>query len=199
MRPQTLPNVFQSMRFSPFVLFSFLIALASLVNAAPGPSRTPNGGSAKPGMITRQQAPSVGSSPVQSFGEWKEQKIHAVQLEVEALQARIEANKADASSTKGGEKVKSTTAPDPSLMQLKNQLINKTYSLEMAKELTVADYFAAYLTKLDNKKESFKEIAAKMTAEEVADLMSAYANAMFSGQGSSAAPQGLNAPFDRVK
>lgn len=199
MRPRTLPKIFQSMRFSPFVILSFLIALTSLTEAAPGPSRAPNGGSAKAGTFARQQTQSVSALPVQSFGEWKEQKIHEVQLEVEALQAKVEANKVDTLSTKGGEKVKSTSALDLNLVQLKNQLINKTYSLEMAKELTVADYFAAYLTKLDNKKESFKEIAAKMTAEEVADLMSAYANAMFSSQGSSAAPQGLNAPFDRVK
>ncbi|HEY1079089.1 MAG TPA: hypothetical protein VGE46_03295, partial [Bdellovibrio sp.] len=56
------------------------------------------------------------------------------------------------------------------------------YALELAKDLSVTDYFVGYLTKIQDKKSAFNEVAGKLSAEEVAELMTAYANSVFGAQ-----------------
>ncbi|MBL7669116.1 MAG: hypothetical protein JNM39_01405 [Bdellovibrionaceae bacterium] len=130
----------------------------------------------------RSGAPS--NPTAKSFKEWKDQKIQEIQTRIDLLQARID----------------SQLPTDTNLGQLKTQLKNDSYSLEMAKELTVSDYFVAYLAKLENRRETYKEIAARMSADEIADLMSAYVNSIFSAQTlSTPAPQGYNLSSDNIK
>ncbi|HRO67704.1 MAG TPA: hypothetical protein PL182_09085, partial [Pseudobdellovibrionaceae bacterium] len=62
--------------------------------------------------------------------------------------------------------------------RLLTQIRNDEMELEMALELTVSDYFAGYLTKLSNKN-VYKEVAGRLTPDEVAELMAAYANSVF--------------------
>ncbi len=50
---------------------------------------------------------------------------------------------------------------------------------EMAKDLTVADYFAGYLTKQKNQVQAIKEVSGRLSADEVAELMTIYANSVF--------------------
>jgi hypothetical protein len=70
----------------------------------------------------RSGAPS--NPTTKSFKEWKDQKIQEIQTRIDLLQARID----------------SQLPTDTNLGQLKTQLKNDSYSLEMAKELTVSDY-----------------------------------------------------------
>ncbi len=49
----------------------------------------------------------------------------------------------------------------------------------MAKDLTVADYFAGYLTKQKNQAQAIKEVSGRLSADEVAELMTIYANSVF--------------------
>lgn len=58
----------------------------------------------------------------------------------------------------------------------------------MADELTVADYFAGYLTKQRNQAQAIKEVSGRLSPDEVAELMTIYANSVF-GSHSSAAPK----------
>ena len=62
---------------------------------------------------------------------------------------------------------------------LENQLQQDQSILEMAKDLSVTDYFVGYLTKIQDKKAAFNEVAGKLTSDEVAELMTAYANSVF--------------------
>lgn len=155
--------------------------------AASGKTSTAHLASLPSNSPTVQNNSSVApSSATKSFKEWRDQKIHEIQTRVDLVQARID----------------SQLPTDTNLGQLQTQLKNDTYSLEMAKELTVSDYFVAYLTKVENKRETYKEIAAKMSHDEVADLMSAYINSIFSAQSpssSTSSPQGHNLSVDNIK
>ena len=58
---------------------------------------------------------------------------------------------------------------------------------DMAKDLTVADYFAGYLTKQRDQSLAIKEVSGRLSPDEVAELMTIYANSVF-GSHSSAVP-----------
>jgi hypothetical protein len=53
---------------------------------------------------------------------------------------------------------------------------------EMAKDLTMADYFAGYITKQDDQTEAIKQVSSRLSAAEVAELMTIYANSVFGTQ-----------------
>lgn len=53
---------------------------------------------------------------------------------------------------------------------------------EMANDLTVADYFAGYITKQKDRSQAIKDVAPRLNADEVADLMTIYANSVFGTQ-----------------
>lgn len=62
------------------------------------------------------------------------------------------------------------------LLSIESQLKNEQMNYEMAKDLTVTDYFAGYLSKLSYSKEALKSAAQKLSPEEVAEIMSAFAS-----------------------
>lgn len=159
-------------------LYGLVLVISLVGKAAAGGGR---GAVGKPPPVAH---PIPSNPTTKSFKEWKDQKIHEIQTRIDLVQARID----------------SQLPTDTNLGQLQTQLKNDIYSLEMARELTVSDYFVAYLAKLENKRETYKEIAAKMSPDEVADLMSAYVNSIFSAQGpSTSPPQGHNLSFDNIK
>lgn len=51
--------------------------------------------------------------------------------------------------------------------------------VEMAQDLTVADYFAGYLMKQKDQAQAIKEVSRRMSADEVAELMTIYAHSVF--------------------
>jgi hypothetical protein len=68
---------------------------------------------------------------------------------------------------------------------------------EMAKELTVADYFAGYLTKQRDQAQAIKDVSARLSADEVAELMTIYANSVF-GSHSPQVPYQANLPIREI-
>lgn len=80
-------------------------------------------------------------------------------------------------------KTEATSGIDTSLNKLEAQLRLDLMSLELAKDLTVTDYFVGYVSKIKDKKNHMSEIAAKMSTDEVAELMNAYAQSVFGSTG----------------
>jgi hypothetical protein len=112
---------------------------------------------------------------VKSFREWKSLRISEVEGRVQSIKGKLAHYKNDPNLLK----IQKIEANEPETIKMQLQLKRELVAVELAKDLTVSDYFAGYLTKLDNKNETFKEIAGRMTPEEVADLMAAYANSVF--------------------
>lgn len=50
---------------------------------------------------------------------------------------------------------------------------------DMGDDLTVADYFAGYLTKQKDQASAIREVSGRLSPDEVAELMMIYANSVF--------------------
>lgn len=132
------------------------------------------------------------SAGVKSYKEWKSERIQVAQVRVTSIKNQIENRKAVRVAIAQGadpnlQKIRGTEAAssaDFMVERLERQLKMEQFNLELAQDLSVTDYFAGYLTKVQNKKSAFQEVAGKLSAEEVAELMNAYANSVFGSQGS---------------
>lgn len=113
---------------------------------------------------------------LRSYREWKTDKIQEAILKVATTKTQIEVRRLSQSIHS---KTEAVATADMSTTQMENQLKADLTALEVAKDLTVTDYFVGYMSKIPDKVESIKEIAAKMKSDEVAELMLAYASSIF--------------------
>lgn len=143
---------------------------------------------------------------VKSYREWKMERVQAVQGKITSLKTQIEFKKNPRQIATGVDpnlannlKLEAGTSPDISVEKLERQLRMEQYDLEVAKDLSVTDYFVGYLTKVQDKKSAFNEVAGKLTPDEVAELMAAYANSVFGAQASDLPTSATNISKDPIK
>ena len=133
-----------------------------------------------------------------SFREWKSEKVHEALTRVTVSKTKIQLAKYKdpnlARRNSGLEAISGVNTAN-----LENQLQQDQSILEMAKDLSVTDYFVGYLTKIQDKKAAFNEVAGKLTSDEVAELMTAYANSVFGTHTSELAPSANDLSSDRVR
>ena len=157
------------------------------------------GASAQEAIKAPNTAVSLGESGrAKSFREWKSEKVQDALGKVTITKTKIQLAKTrdpNLHRRRAGLEAISGIQLEP----LEAQLERDQATLEMAKDLSVTDYFAGYLTKLQDKKTAFNEVAGKLTAEEVAELMAAYANSVFGTYSSDLAPSASILSSDRVK
>jgi hypothetical protein len=117
-------------------------------------------------------------SAVLSFKEWKGQKIQLAQIEYKSLEESYLDKKKE-------------TPQDPKLKSLYSELRSAKESLGELGELTVTDYFIAYLSQFKDKKAVFQTALSKLASDEISELMTAYANSLLrtSGEGIPAAAE----------
>jgi hypothetical protein len=142
--------------------------------------------------------PVVEVPKVKSYREWKSEKVQEAIGRVIVTKTQIQVAKSKDPNLvrrKGGTESKSGI----DMGGLEEQLQEDQSSLDMAKDLSVTDYFVGYLTKVQDKKAAFNEVAGKLTADEVAELMSAYANSVFGSHTPEIPPSATNLSSDRVR
>jgi len=142
--------------------------------------------------------PVIDAAKIKSYREWKSEKVQEALGRVTVTKTQIQVAKSkdpNLARRKGGLEAKFAVEITP----LEDQLKEDQSTLEMAKDLSVTDYFVGYLTKMQNKKAAFNEVAGKLTAEEVAELMSAYANSVFGSHNPEIPPSAANLSADRVR
>lgn len=100
---------------------------------------------------------------VKGFQEWKTEKIQAVILQ--ANNVRMQINKAHLD---GNYKLKES---------LERQLQQLKWNSEVARDLTVTDYFSLYLSQ-QPQTDRFQQAATKLSVQEVAELMEAYSGVL---------------------
>lgn len=123
---------------------------------------------------------------IKSYREWKSEKVQEALTRVISTKTQLQIAKnkdPNLAHRKGTEAVSGTA-----LEKLEEQLADEQNSLEIARDLSVSDYFAGYLNRVPNKKAAFTEVALKLTPEEVAELMAAYANSVFGARTSELPP-----------
>lgn len=104
---------------------------------------------------------------IESYQDWKNARIEEAQSQLERLQGKQEkgiSGKREARAASGANA--NSSKLDPKIRQAQE-------NLDLARELTVNDYFLLYLRQF-REREAFIEAAKKMTPEEVADLLMAY-------------------------
>lgn len=148
----------------------------------------------------------AGGAQVKSYREWKTEKVQMAQSKVTTLKTQVEARKSQRTTAAGVDpnlaKKSSTEAALPqniSTEKLEKQLRMEQYALEVAQDLSVTDYFVGYITKIKDKKAAFNEVAGKLTPEEVAELMTAYANSVFGTQASDLPVSATNVGKEAIK
>lgn len=117
-------------------------------------------------------------SAILSFKEWKAQKIQLAQTEYKSLEDQYLSTKKDAPQ-------------DPKLKDLYNDLRHAKDAFGELGDLTVTDYFIAYLSQYKSKKGVFQAALGKLAPDEISELMTAYANSLLktSGEGIPAAAE----------
>lgn len=138
------------------------------------------------------------SAKTKSFREWKSEKVQDALSRVTSTRTKIQIAKCkdpNMARRKAGLEASSGTDNE----NLETQLQQDQSILEMAKDLSVTDYFVGYLTKVQDKKAAFNEVAGKLTAGEVAELMAAYANSVFGTHTSEMAPSAQDLTSDRIR
>jgi hypothetical protein len=108
---------------------------------------------------------------VQSFREWKSTKITEAENKIKIIRDKI--------STGDPNMVFSPVKQDKveaglhaSLLQ---QLEKEELNLSNLKDLGISDYYVGYLLKQGSLEEAINSVSGKLTAEDVAELMRAYA------------------------
>ncbi|WII73892.1 hypothetical protein QJS83_08390 [Bdellovibrio sp. 22V] len=143
---------------------------------------------------------------VKSYREWKGEKVTFSQVRINSLKAQIDSKKQVRQMAQGMDPnlahkshLEAVASQDISVEKLERELREELYDLEVAKDLSVTDYFVGYLTKVQDKKSAFNEVAGKLTPEEVAELMTAYANSVFGAQTSDLPASAANVGKDPLK
>lgn len=103
------------------------------------------------------------SSGVLSYREWKNSKISDAQMKIKTIKDKLGTDpniQIKNSSTEAG---------------LSKELEREILILSLTEDLTISDYFVGYLTRQNSMEAAIKDVAVKLTADEVAELMAAYA------------------------
>ncbi|MEQ1723418.1 MAG: hypothetical protein ABL930_09600 [Pseudobdellovibrio sp.] len=155
--------------FSHRTLILFILALALL--AAPIDAYSDTSASAPQQHV---------KSGVQSFREWKSSKVQDAELKVKFLKQKIKPVTAAGQSTLDPNLAIKSGSPEAGLNQeLHAQLEREILNLSLTYDLTMTDYFVGYLTKQNSIDVAIRDISGRLSAEEVAELMSAYAQNFF--------------------
>ncbi|WP_413559297.1 hypothetical protein [Bdellovibrio sp. HCB209] len=180
--------------FKHLPLVAVLVVSASAVSvqaAAPSAVRI-QAHSLRPVQTTLVQLQQPPTPKIKSYREWKFEMVSTAQVKVTTLKTQIDTKKVNRRAASGTDPnlaraknvVEAVASQDISIDKMEKQLREEQYELDVAKDLSVTDYFAGYLTKVPDKKAAFKEVAGKLSPEEVAELMNAYANSVFGAHAS---------------
>ncbi len=126
---------------------------------------------AAPSAPASATAPTV-TAPIKSYREWKQTMISDAGSRVKSLKENLWKSRTSASST-----TEAALAPG-----LQNMIDKEELQFSLAQDLTISDYFVGYLTKQKSLSTAIKEISGRLSAEEVAELMTAYADNFFSSK-----------------
>lgn len=112
---------------------------------------------------------------IKSYREWKSSMISEAEARVKTLKENVNKSRVSASQpTEAG--------LNQNLQSMQNMLDKEQLQYSLAQDLTIADYFVGYLTKQKSVSLAIKEVSGRLSAEEVAELMTAYADNFFTSK-----------------
>lgn len=135
-------------------------------------------------------ASSTKNHQYKSFHEWKTGMISSADSRTKQAQEAINQKQRTSASADPNAALKSGSSEagiSTQLQVMQSQLEKEQYQLSIAKDLTISDYFVGYLTKQKDMPAAISEVSGRLTPEEVAELMSAYATNFFTSTRSTSA------------
>jgi hypothetical protein len=117
------------------------------------------------------------SLETKSYREWKMMRIQESESRVKILKDNFLKTKTAASAQTSTE-----AGLNSDLRQMAVMLDKEELQLSLTKDLTISDYFVGYLTKQKSLPMAIKEVSGRLSSDEVAELMTAYANNFFSSR-----------------
>ncbi|MNJ93535.1 hypothetical protein D3C87_112170 [compost metagenome] len=183
----------------PLIAFSLMTALSFEASAAMKP--------AMPSTVRTHMAVPAAAAQFKSYREWKHEQVQDAQVKVIQLKNQLDQRKQARHVAQGTDpnmgmhkgSLEAHAGSDAGIERIERQLRQEQYDLEIAKDLSVTDYFVGYLTKVQDKKSAINEVAGKLSPEEVAELMTAYANSVFGSHTADLPVSASNVPKDQVK
>lgn len=130
--------------------------------------------------------PSLSPAGVKSYREWKLSQIHQVEHKIQKLKEKMALERGLGDPNLQMQKDQSVEGQLSA--DLNKQIKHETQNLELAEDLSISDYFAGYLTKQTFLESAIRDVSGKLSAEEVAELMSTYAQHFFQTRPSSMKP-----------
>lgn len=155
---------------------------------------------ASPDVLRSSASLGVSDTKVKSYREWKSEKVQDALQRVTVTKTQLQITKSkDPNLAQNRGSIEAGTSL--ALERLEAQLQADQNFLETVKNFGVPDYLAGYVLKLkmQNKKEALNEVAGKLTAEEIAELMSAYATSAFGSPASDLGPSANSTLEDKVR
>lgn len=114
----------------------------------------------------------VNPPPVKSYREWKQSMVSDAEGRVKSLkETLLKSRGLTLSATEAGLSG-----------SLQKMLDKEELQLSLTQDLSISDYFVGYLTKQKSVNQAIKEVSVRLSAEEVAELMTAYADNFFSSK-----------------
>lgn len=110
-----------------------------------------------------------GGREIQSFREWKTSKITEAEVKIKIIKEKIGAD--DPNYNWNPTDKMEAGIHTSLLVQLEKEELN----LSNLKDLGISDYYVGYLLKQSSLDEAIHSVSGKLTAEDIADLMRAYA------------------------
>ena len=121
-----------------------------------------------------------------SFREWKMGMVYTAEMQSKrstgaiASKQRLSASADPNLAAKNG----AESGLNLQLAELQKQAEKDKYQLAITQDLTISDYFVGYLTKQKDMSAAISEVSGRLSPEEIAELMAAYANNFFSSKSS---------------
>lgn len=125
---------------------------------------------------------------VKSYLEWKNSKVHAVEVKIKSIKEKLTSTGNDP-NLKLVQKQNSITVESGLSVELQSQLDEELLNLANTQDLTMSDYFVGYVTKHSSTDKAIEEIATRLSPEEVAQIMRAYAEQIIEKPSSSVKSQ----------
>ena len=110
-----------------------------------------------------------------SYREWKNSKITEIESRVKTLRERLVNNSANRYPSKDSTVSAKSNTEAGLNAELEDQLDQELLNLSVSRDLSISDYFVGYLIKQPSLERAIDEVSARLTAEEVAELMDAFA------------------------
>lgn len=125
-------------------------------------------------------------SGLKRFNDWKADKIQALETKARLLSEQQKKlsiyntnNTKDPNNHLENSNNKGSLSRDLAIVEAELRTVQG--NLELAKDLSMSDYFVGYINRFSDKNKVIKELAPQLSPEEVAELMAAYADSFFMG------------------